>query len=221
MQRIKIMLADGNTLLREGVKRVLAAEKDLRIVAETGDDSQIDKIVVRAKPDVLLLDLEFAKLSTLQQFITAQKQVATKHLVLCDFPDQENILAAAKAGARGFILKRTPPALLIQAIRKIHSGEIWADQQVNFARTFVEIARRTRAEEAVTAETGITRLLSRRELEILTLVTKGLTNAEIARQLFVSPETIKQHLHHIFKKLNVKNRTQAALLMRQKDYDNP
>ena len=216
MQVIKITLADGNTLLREGIKRVLALEKDFRIVGETGDDSQIDKIVWEAKTDVLLLDLEFAKRRTIQHLLGARKQSTTKCLVLCASPDQDSILDAAKAGARGFILKSTSPPVLIQAIRAVHTGEFWVDGQVDCADAFFEIARRMHAKYSDPAENEIAHLLSKRELEIVTLVTKGLTNAEIARQLFVSPETIKQHLHHIFKKLNVKNRTQAALLMQHK-----
>ena len=217
MELIKVTIADGNTLLREGLKRVLTAERDLSVVGETGNDDEVVHIVEQTSPDVLLLDLEIAKRQTVRILKELKKKgVPTKCLILCSFPDQDSILDAAKAGARGFILKRTLPSVLIQAIRKIHSGEIWVDRQVNCAEAFVEIVRRTYVDDAETAENEITTLLSKRELEVLTLVAKGLTNGEIAKKLFVSPETVKQHLHHIFQKLNVKNRTQAALLMQHK-----
>ena len=218
MDLIKVTIADSNTLLREGLKRVLAAERDLSVVGETGNDDEVVHIVEQTSPDVLLLDLEIAKRQRVPLPVELKKQaVPTKILILCSFPEHDSILETAKAGARGFILKRGLPSVLIQAIRKIHSGEIWVDRQVNCAEAFVEIARRTYVDDAETAENKITTLVSRRELQILTLVTRGLTNAEIAKKLFISPETVKQHLHHIFQKLNVKNRTQAALLMRQRD----
>lgn len=215
MEPIKIVVADGNTLVREGLKRVLAAERDLRVVGETGEDDELAHLVERKRPDVLLLELEIAKRQTVP-ILKAEKGVDTKCLILCSFPDQDRILDAAKAGARGFILKRALPSVLIQAIRKIHSGEIWVDREVDCAEAFVEIARRTYVVDAETTENDITILLSRRQLEVLILVANGLTNSEIAKKLFVSPETVKQHLHHIFQKLNVKNRTQAALLMQHK-----
>lgn len=218
---IKVAIADGNTLLREGLKRFLAAERDLRVVQETGDGDAVVYIVEQNSPDVLLLDLEIAKQKTVHSLEELKRKgISTKILVLCSFPDQQDILDTAKAGARGFILKRTHPSMLIQAIRKIQAGEIWVDRQVKCAEAFMEIARRTYVATG-SSENEITTVLSRRELEILTLLAKGLANAEIAKQLFVSPQTVKQHLHHIFRKLNVTNRTQAALLLRQSHRGKP
>ena len=222
MELIKVIIADGNTLLREGLKRVLTAERDLSVVGETGKDDEVVHIVEQTSPDILLLDLEIAKRQKAPILIELKnKDLPTKCLIFCSFPEQDRILHTAEAGARGFILKRALPSVLIEAIRKIHSGEIWVDRQVNCAEAFVEIAHRAYVDVAEVAENKITTLLSRRELEILTLVARGLPNAEIAQKLFISPETVKQHLHHIFQKLNVKNRTQAALLVRQKHREKP
>ncbi len=221
MDIIKVAIADGNTLFREGIKRIFAVEKDLSLAGETGDDEEVVHIVERMNPDVLLLDLEIANRETVQIPLGLKnKGVHIKVLILCSLPDQESILETAKAGARGFILKRTLPSMFIQAIRKIHVGEIWVDRQVECAEAFVEIACRTHT-DAGKSENDITAALSRREREILTLVAKGLANAEIAKQLFVGPQTVKQHMHHIFRKLNVTNRTQAALLMRQRHREKP
>jgi two-component system, NarL family, response regulator DegU len=217
MGPINVAIVDSNTLAREGIKRILAGERDLKCVGEMGVTGDVVYMVERTNPDVLLLDLDIAHQRTVQIILKLKKKsVLTKVLILCSVPDEESILGTAKIGARGFILKSTPPSVLIQAIRTIHEGEIWSDTHVNCADIFVEIVARTQVEPTTRSISDITQVLSKRELETLTLVAKGLSNAEIAKLLFVSPETVKQHLHHIFGKLNVKNRTQAALLLRQR-----
>lgn len=218
MEIIKVAIADANTLLREGLKRILAMENDLLVVGEASDEVEVAEVVERTKPDVLLLDLEISKRKAVPILLELkQENVLPKVLILSSVPDQESILDSAKAGARGFVFKCVLPPMLIQAIRKIHRGEIWVDRQLNRAETFVEFARQTDVDRS---ESEVTKTLSKRELEILTLVAKGLTNEEISKKLFVSPQTVKQHLHHIFQKLNVTNRTQAALLMGQRHREN-
>lgn len=215
MKLIKVAIVEGNALMREGLKRVLAAESDLLVVGEAEDDDEVAHIVERTRPDVLLLDLETPKQKTVNILLELKlKSAATRVLILSRVPDPETILDTAKAGASGFCLKSALPSTLIQAIRRIHRGEIWVDRQLDCAETFVEIVRQTRVDDADRSESE-TSVLSKRELEILTLVAKGLTNAEISKKLFVSPQTIKQHLHHVFQKLNISNRTQAARLFLQ------
>lgn len=216
MDLIEVAIADANTLLREGLKRILAAESDLLVVGEAADDVEVAEVVERTKPDVLLLDLNISKRGAVPVVLEVkEKGPLTKVLILSLFPEKESILDTAKAGARGYALKRTSPATLIQAIRRIHRGEIWADRQLNCAETFVEFARQTWTGDANGRESEVFRALSKREREILGLVAKGLTNEEIRKTLFISLQTVKIHLNHIFNKLNVKNRTQATLLVVQ------
>jgi len=210
---IKVAIADENTLLREGLKRIFSAESDLLVVGEAADEVEVAEVVERTKPDVLLLDLEIPKRGAVPILLELnQKNIAAKVLILSLFPEEEGILDTAKAGACGYALKRTSAATLIQAIRRIHRGEISADSQLNCAETFVELARQARPHDADEQENKVAKRLSKRELEILGLVAKGLRNEEIRKTLFVSLRTVKAHLNHIFHKVGVNNRTQAALL---------
>jgi DNA-binding NarL/FixJ family response regulator len=214
MELIKLVIAEANVLLREGLKRVLAPESDLLVVGEAADETQVVEVVERTKADVLLLDLAISKRGAVPVLLDLkQKNLAAKVFILSLFPDDESILDSAKAGARGCVLKNILPSNLIQAIRKIHRGEIWVDKQLTCAETFAEFAGQT--EDAEKLENKITRVLSKRELEILALVARGLTNQQISRALFISLRTVKAHVNHILHKLNVTNRIQAALLMLQ------
>lgn len=213
MDPIKVAVADANILLREGLKRVLAAESDLIIVGETEIDVEVLDLVERTKPDVLLLDIELPKRKAVPILLElTQKNAHTKVLIFSHNPDQESILETAKAGASGYALKCILPSTLVQAIRKIHSGEIWVDRHLECAETFVKFARQKAGAAVHRLEHDITKALSRRELEILALVASGLGNREISKKLFVSLPTVKAHINHILKKLNVKNRTLATLL---------
>jgi DNA-binding NarL/FixJ family response regulator len=212
MELIKVAIADRNTLLREGLKQVLAAERDLCVVGETGDDDEVH-IVERTRPDVMLLGL-IPKRKTVQILLELKKKnLPTKVLILCSFPDQESIIDSAKAGARGYVvLNGLHPSTIISAIRRIHGGETWVDRHLSCSEIFAQFARETSVYDVNEGRGDVTTVLSKRELQIISLVANGLTNQEISKQLFVSPQTVKIHLNHIFQKLGVKNRTQAALL---------
>src|SRR6266508_1249905 len=216
MEPIKVAIADASTLTCEGLKRILGAESDLVVVAEARDGIEVADVVERTRPDVLLLDLELPGRKAVPILLELkQKTVPAKVLILSRLPDQESILDTAKAGARGYVFKSVDPSTLIRAIRKIHTGEIWVDKDLTCADTFVEFARHASAADAHGSESEITKILSKRELEILALVANGLTNHEISKRLFISVTTVKIHLNHIFGKLKVNNRIQAALLILQ------
>lgn len=217
MELIKVAIADANVVLREGLKRILTVESDLLVVGEAADNVEVAAVVERTKPDVLLLDLEIPKWKAVPVLLELeQKKVPSKVLILSLIPDQESILDTAKAGARGYVvLSGILPSMLIHAIRRIYRGEIWADRQLKSAETFAEFARQKSGYDIDELEGNITRVLSKRELEIIGLVARGLTNEEIGKRLFIALQTVKAHLNHIFHKLAVKNRTQAALLLVQ------
>ena len=136
MDRIKVAIADGNIFFREGLKRVLSAESDLAVVGEAANDVEVAEIVKQTRPDVLLLDLEIPTRGAVPIVLELkQKKVPIKVFILSPRPDTESVVDTARAGASGYALKCTPPSTLIQAIRKIHGGEIWMDSQLNYADT--------------------------------------------------------------------------------------
>lgn len=214
MQTIKVAIADANIILREGLKQILVINRDLVVVGEAADEMEVAEIVDRTSPDVVLLDLEIMKQRTVQLLLERKRKgVSTNVLILCSFPHGESILDAAKAGARGCVfLNGVQPATIIHAIRRIHAGDVWVDRRLSCSQTFAEIARQESGYDVDEREDDFTTMLSKRELEIISLVAHGLTNETISKKLFISKQTVKIHLNHIFHKLGVKNRTQAALL---------
>ena len=222
----KVAIADVNTLLREGLKRLLPEMKDFIVVGEAADDVDTMEMVEQAKPDVLLLDLNIPKLEAVPILLAIKEQnLATEVVVLVLCPDESKILNCARAGARGYILKSTPFGTLAEAIREVSRHRVWVDRQVGCADTFALLAHRAKTSDEVGADVDPLDLLSRRELEILHQIARGIKNEEIAKKLFISVPTVKVHVTHIFRKLDVNNRTRAALLLMQarlrNDQDGP
>jgi len=211
MEIIKVAIADADTLVREGLKRILALERDLLLVGEAVDGAEIAQVLKRTSPDVLLVDLEIPKRKRV--FNLLEKGLTNKVFILCSFPDQASILDAAKAGARGYVdLNRVNPSTITHAIRRIHAGEIWVDRQLGCSETFAQFARQKYSHDVNERERRHHSMLSKRQLEIISLVANGLTNEKIGQKLFISEGTVKIHLRNVFHKLGVKTRTQAALL---------
>ena len=213
MEIIKVAIADSDTLVREGLKRILALERDLLLVGEAVDEAEIAEVLERTSPDLLLLNLEIPKQKTVYNLSELkQKGVSTKVFILCSFPDQATILDTAKAGARGYVvLNGVNPLTITHAIRRIHAGEIWADEHLGCSEAFAQFARQKSRHNISKGQGDITYVLSKRQLEIISLIADGLTNKKIGKKLFISEGTVKIHLMHIFHKLGVKTRTQAAL----------
>jgi two-component system, NarL family, response regulator DegU len=214
MTPIKVVIADDHTLFREGIRRILSLEKDILIVGEASRGDEVTKIVERTKPDVLLLDLKMPKGDVVQTLLAVkEKHPLTKVVILTAYSEDENILNAAKGGARGYLLKGVDFPTLLQAIKTVHRGGLWIDKEMPAADAFEEIAsgQTTDASEASYNEAVST--LTKRELEILRLVAEGLTNEEIGKKIFISEKTVKTHLTNIFDKLKVNNRFKAALLI--------
>jgi len=218
----RLTIADASTLLREGLKRLLGDAKDLLIVGLAANDVETMELVEeKDKTDVLLLDLNIPKLEAVPILLAMKEQnLPTKVLVMSHFPDESKILATARGGARGYILKSTPSGALAEAIREVSRGRIWVDRQAGFADTFALLAHRASTGSEIGAEVNPVDILSRRELEILHLIARGVTNEDVGKKLFISLPTVKTHISHIFRKLNVKNRTQASLLLMQARWRN-
>ena len=215
MTPIKVVIADDHPLFRDGLRRILSLEKDILVVGEAADGDELDKTIERTKPDILLLDLKMPKGDPVQNLLgVSAKSPSTQVMVLTAFSEEENVLNAAKSGARGFISKGTPSATVIQAIRAVHNGAFWVDNDVPAKDAFEEIVgSRPEARSTLPQPDESIQSLTKREMEILKLVAEGLTNEEIGKKIFISEKTVKTHLTNIFDKLKVNNRFKAALLL--------
>jgi DNA-binding NarL/FixJ family response regulator len=214
MVPIKVVVADDHTLFRDGIRRILSLEKDILVVGEAARGDEVTKVVERTKPDILLLDLKMPRGDVIQTLLEIkEKNLGTKVIILTAFSEDENILNAAKGGARGYVLKGIDFPTLLQAIKAVHKGELWIDKEMPAADVFEEIAHSQMAERVELGDDDVISTLTKRETEILKLVAEGLTNEEIGKKIFISEKTVKTHLTNIFDKLKVNNRFKAALLI--------
>jgi len=215
MLPIKVVIADDHALFRDGLRKILSMEKDILVVGEAGNGDEVSKVVERTKPDVLLLDLKMPKGDVVQNLLdVGAKNPSTRVMILTAFSDEENVLNAAKGGAKGYIPKGVPSATLLQAIKIVHGGGYWIDKEIPAWEAFEEIVQgQSDARESATQVDDSIKALTKREMEILRLVAEGLTNEEIGKKIFISEKTVKTHLTNIFDKLKVNNRFKAALML--------
>ena len=210
----KLAIGHANTLLREGLKRLLHDFKEFLVVGDAADDVETMDLVEQAKPDVLLLDLNIPKLEAVPILMAIkEKNLPTRVLILSLLLEESQILNSARAGARGYILKSTPFAALAQAIGDVARGRIWVDTHEGFAETFALVAHRAKISHPMEGEPNPLDVLSKRELQILNLMARGVSNEEIGKKLSIKRPTVKAHASNIFAKLKVENRTQAALFL--------
>ncbi len=205
---IRVLLADDQQLVRTGFRLILSAEPDIEVVGEAGDGATTVSNARRIRPDVTLMDVRMPGMDGISatRQLTGQTPPATRVLVLTTFDVDSYVYGALRAGASGFLLKNVPPEELIRAIRLIAAGEALLDPAVTL-RVIEEFAR-TPARPTEPAE--LTRLTDR-EREVLLLVARGLSNAEIAAVLFVSEATIKSHVARLLAKLMLRDRAQAIV----------
>ena len=208
---IKVVIADDHELFREGLKRVFASEKDILVVGEASSGPEAVEVVARRLPDVLLLDLRMPAGDAVESLANvAATSSATKVIILTAYAEKRSVVNSAKGRARGYALKGISSPTLIEAIRKVHRGEIWVDPELPEAIDFERIAANLKFDLGPPAHETL-RKLSKREMEILQLVAAGFSNEEIGKKVFISRKTVKTHLTNIFDKLEAKNRFNAAL----------
>jgi len=218
--KIRIVVADDHPIFRDGLCRLLALEEDFEVVAQASDGRQVLEILQQMEPDILLLDLKMPGLdglATLQRLQASRNK--TRVIVLTASDDKNEFVQAMKLGTSGIVLKQTATELLIKSIRKVHAGEIWLDSHTTAAviRQFVANEEAPQAPpppppppQAATRERERSPL-SQREREIVALVAQGFKNKEMAEKMFISEQTVKNHLHNIFDKLGVSDRLELAL----------
>lgn len=211
---IRILIADDHALLRQGIKNVLSLEADLEVIGEAADGEEAVRKASELVPDIILLDINMPRgngLEVTKKLSVAQPDV--KCVVLTIHDDENYVFEVIKAGAVGYLLKDVEPSMLIKAIRAIAEGESFIYPTLA-KKLFSEVNRREaerRHESVDMLRRRKEERLTYREVEVLQLVAKGLSNQEMAQRLFLSEKTVKNHLTNIFRKINVTDRTQAVL----------
>jgi DNA-binding NarL/FixJ family response regulator len=206
MDEINVMLVDDHVLVREGTRELLDREKDIRVIAEAGDGQEAIRLANAQSPDVIVMDIAMPKLNGLEatrQIKATNSDVAL--LVLTAYDDDEYIFAFLEAGAAGYLLKDSSANDLIKAIRAVYAGESVLHPAVT--RKVIDSFGKQRAVERQDTQ----HTLTDRELEVLKLAARGMTNREIAGELSVSSRTVQVHLSNVFAKLGVGSRTEAVL----------
>ena len=208
MDTIRVLLADDHVLVREGTRQLLSQEPDLLVVAEAGDGEEAVRLAAETHPDVALIDIAMPKLNGIE----ATKQIksispTTAVLILSAYDDDQYVFALLEAGAAGYLLKNVRGRELIEAVRSVYAGESVLHPVI--ARKVID---RLNLPVSSTSEETTDQSLTERELEVLSLAAKGLSNKDIADQLYLSARTVQAHLSTIFSKLEVGSRTEAVVL---------
>ena len=218
MDRVNILIVDDHTLFRTGVRKMLDAEEDMRVVGEAATGREAVEQARKLMPDVILMDIKMPDPSAADpRSLSAQPLngiEATRHLcremphvgvIFCTmFEDDEFVFAGLQAGGRGYILKDDDPETMLRAIRAVAHGESLLGPTIaqKVVRQFSAVPK---------AQTPLYDDLTPRELEVLKLIAEGLANREIAEELTISEKTVKNHINNIFSKLHINDRSQAIL----------
>lgn len=213
MSTIRVAVVDDQPLIRTGLRTLLEHAADVEIVGEAGDGDSAVALVRRHRPDVVLMDIRMPVLDGIEATgrITADGSLGdVRVVVLTTFDLDEYVYAALRAGASGFLLKDEPPEDILAAIRVVATGDALLAPRVT-RRLIEEFAQRPEAAPPTSSAPELAALTDR-ELEVLTLIGRGLANAEIAERLYVSPATAKTHVSHIMTKLYARDRAQLVVM---------
>ena len=206
-----VLIVDDQALVRAGFRMILEAEEDVEVVGEAADGLEAVAAAQRLKPDVVLMDVRMPEMDGIEatRRLLADSGTSAKVVMLTTFDMDEYVYDALKAGASGFLLKDVPPEQLVSGIRSVASGDALLAPSVT-RRVVEEFVRRP--PDSVRKPPEKLGELTARELEVLKLLARGLSNAEIATALFVSETTVKTHVAHVLMKLDLRDRVQAVVL---------
>lgn len=207
--KVKILIAVSHKLFQEGLRLILNSEMAFEVVGVVNNGLQAINVITELQPDIVLLDLSLPEVSGIEVIsIIKQKNPATKALLITHDRDEQAIIKAIRAGAKGYLSKNTSVSDLIKAIQVVYQNEFWVQRKL--VTQFINgdftagIGVEDRQQNKLAA-------LTPREQDVLRSLVKGATNKEIANELFISEKTVKSHLNQVFKKMNVSRRLEAIL----------
>ncbi|MEU6663955.1 response regulator transcription factor [Streptomyces sp. NPDC046821] len=213
---LTVLLVDDEPLVRAGLRAVLSAQPDIEVVGEAADGAAVIPLVRQLRPDVVAMDVRMPLLDGIEatRAVLRAMPEPPKILVITTFENDEYVYGALRAGADGFLLKRSRPAEIVHAVRLVASGE---------SLLFPAAVRRLAAEygNASAREAMDRAALTEREADVLRLMTRGLSNAEIAEGLVVGTETVKSHVSAVLAKLGARDRTQAVIAAYESGFVSP
>jgi len=209
MSRIRVLIADDHALVREGIIKILSLEDDIEIVGEAGDGREAVHLAREKDVDIALLDVNMPHVGGIEACRSIRQENPRVGIIALTIHDQEEYLFEfIRAGAMAYLLKDVSPGQLVETIRGVARGESYIPPRL-MASVFQEINRMSSRQQPAQTDSG--EQLTAREIEVLQHVARGDSNRAIAQKLFISEKTVKNHLYRIFQKLNVEDRTQAAL----------
>ena len=204
---ITVTIVDDHPLVRTGLRTVLATATDIKVVAEGASGADALRLVAQHRPDVLVLDVHLPEMNGVEVMRQLRERgVSTAILILTVSTDPEVVFGLLDAGATGYVLKDDALETLVAAVRSAARGECW------LSPTVASLVVHRRHDEAATPATAADLPLTRRALEVLSLLAQGLDNAAIAQRLVLTKRTVQNHVSNIYSKLDVASRTEAALL---------
>ncbi len=209
---IRVLLADDKTLFRDGLSNLVAAQNDLEVAGTIENAASANEQMRQIRPDIVLLGWPVSNPASQRIFATIQEsKLPTRVILLVADDSKEDLVEAIRLGCSGIVSRNTSTELLLKSVRKVHAGEIWLDR-MSTADVIRRLAKKGNAASATRQglrERGAA--LSTREREIVGLIAQGFKNKDMAERLFISEQTVKNHLHNIFDKLGVSDRLELAL----------
>jgi DNA-binding NarL/FixJ family response regulator len=207
---IRVLIADDHAVFREGLRAVLGSEPDMEVAGEAATGKGVVESAAELRPDVILMDIQMPEINGIEatrRILSADPNIGV--VVLTMFEDDDSVFSAMRAGARGYVLKGADPSEILKVLRAVAGGEAYFGPEI--ARRLVDFFS---APKATSPEEALPELTAR-ERDILDLIAQGHSNATIAARLYVSPNTVRNHITHIFAKLQVTDRAQAIIRARE------
>jgi DNA-binding NarL/FixJ family response regulator len=209
---IRTMIVDDHALFRRGLEMVLAGEPDLELVGQAGDGAEAVQIAAEVLPDIVLMDIRMPRSSGIEA-CRAMKEAApsTKIVILTISDEEEDLFEAIRAGASGYLLKDIPLDEVADTVRAVHGGQSLINPSMA-AKLLTEFASMAKRDDEERAEELPAPRLTDREMQVLKLVARGMNNRDIAKELFISENTVKNHVRNILEKLQIHSRMEAVMV---------